>query len=251
MKNTPAIYLISLKSEIERREKLKAQFPLSYNTINLIDAIDKNTISSNDYFQAMMNTQKRLGKIISPAELACARSHLIAIQKFLESTYTHCLILEDDIIGTEQELEKALDATSQTSGNSIIFCGTHINRRHNKYITPPREKAKKINFLERHFIAGAFSYGLTRGAAQNITKKQRQATYRSDHWISLAQNLDIYIIDALKHPENYNNSHIESERQVLHKKTIEKIRHDGLGATITKNLSKILILAYQNIRRKS
>lgn len=251
MKNTPVIYLISLKKETERRKKLKAQSPLSYNIFNLIDAIDKNTISSNDYFQAMMRTQKRLGKIISPAELACARSHLIAIQQFLESTHTHCLILEDDIIGTEQELEKALDATSQAIGNSIILCGTHINRRHNKYITLSHEKAKKINFLERHFIAGAFSYGLTRGAAQNIIEKQRQATYRSDHWISLAQNLDIYIIDALKHPENYNNSHIESERQILHKKTIEKIRHDGLGVTITKNLFKILILTYQNIRRNS
>lgn len=251
MKNIPAIYLISLKSETERREKLKAQFHHSFNTFNLIDAIDKNTISSNDYFQTMMQTQKRLGKIITPAELACARSHLIAIQQFLESTHTHCLILEDDIIGTEQELAKALDATGQAIGDSIILCGTHINRRHNKYIAPSNKKAKKINLLERYFIAGAFSYGLTRGAAQTIIEKQRQATYRSDHWISLAQSLDIYIIDALKHPENYNNSHIECERQVLHKKTIEKIRHDGLRITITKNLFKILILAHQNIRRNS
>lgn len=249
MKNRPEIFLISLKRDIQRRERLKNAFPLSYSSFKIIDAIDKDDISSSDYFQAMMQTQKHWGKIISPAELACARSHMRAIECFLESHHTHCLILEDDIIGTEQELTQALDAISRTEGSSIIFCGTQLNRPHNKYISPRKSEIKKINYLEKHFLAGTFSYGLTRNAAAQIINKQKKATYRSDHWITLTQGLTVYLIDALKHPESYNNSNIESERKILHKGSIEKIKHDGLGPTITKNLFKILISIHHGIKK--
>ena len=241
MDTAPIIILISLESETMRRERLKARFPKSYGTFNIIDAIDKKKISSNDYFQPMMHTYKHMGKIISPAELGCALSHISAMQHFLDSNHAHCLILEDDVMGTEEGLMTALDAISRTVGDSITFCGTHINRKHNKYPKKSAHKIKKINPLEKHFIAGAFSYGLTRSAAEKIISKQKSMIYRADHWMSLAKDLDIYLIDVLKHPEDYAESSIEPERIIIHKTTLDKIIYDGVWATIKRNLFKLIL----------
>lgn len=46
------------------------------------------------------------GKILTPGEVGCALSHVKALEYFLETDDSYCLILEDDIKGGDKELNE-------------------------------------------------------------------------------------------------------------------------------------------------
>lgn len=112
-----------------------------------------------------------------------------------------------------------------------------------KYLPTKTNKAKKLNNLERYFVSGAFSYGLTQEAAKKILYNQKETFSRADDWTVIAKDIKIYFVDILKHPEGYIESTIEGQRYRIHKKALDKIKYDGFFLTVKRNVYKVAILA--------
>ncbi len=242
MNDTLTIYVISSKRNPERLDLLKDNFPRSYNNFEIIDAVLGDEIYSNDYFNAIINTYKTFGRLISPNELGCARSHMLAIENFISSKKKYCLILEDDVIGDDDKLDAVISELFNIKNGDMLICGTQINRINNKYLPIKAGVAKKLNKFERYFVSGAFSYGLTQEAARKIIYNQKKKFSRSDDWTVVAKNIGMYFVDILKHPAGYLESGIEIQRLQIHKKKIDKIKYDGIFLTIKRNVYKVLLV---------
>jgi len=62
-------------------------------------------------------------KQMSPGELGCTMSHIKALEQFLKSDNDVALILEDDIMGTDENIQKLIDLNvSSIDDNSIVMC---------------------------------------------------------------------------------------------------------------------------------
>src|SRR5690554_7645668 len=101
----PNIYLVSLEQDTERREKLKERFPETYNEFIHINAVDGRILSAKEYYQKTLPYFISQNKVMSPAELGCTLSHIKALEAFLQTNEPYALILEDDVIGSDQDLD--------------------------------------------------------------------------------------------------------------------------------------------------
>ena len=81
------ILLINLDVREDRLKKMKAR-------LKAFDFMRVSAVSINDLPEQISKTKSRLAL----SEIACARSHISALKRFLESKYETCVILEDDIV---------------------------------------------------------------------------------------------------------------------------------------------------------
>ncbi|MFA7418026.1 MAG: glycosyltransferase family 25 protein, partial [Acholeplasma sp.] len=104
-KKSIPIYLISLPQDVERRAVLKDQFPRYYDQFIHIQAVDGRKLPAQEYFTKTLPFLKKYNRPMTPAEVGCALSHIKALEAFLETDATHALVLEDDIIGSDENID--------------------------------------------------------------------------------------------------------------------------------------------------
>lgn len=223
------IYLVSLKQDALRREKIKKQFSKTYEEFQIIDAIDGREISAKEYFKSIQGYFNKYKRIMSPAELGCTLSHIKALESFLYSDNKYALILEDDVIGTDESIYKICSLVDSLTDNSLLLCGGQLNfpekrYRYSKKIT--NEEICVVHNFSYKFMYGTCCYLVTRKSAKKILE------HHSNTHITLADKWDvffkdskikIYYIDILKHPVDLTDSHIESDRAINKKSLLEKI----------------------------
>jgi len=118
------------------------------------------------------------GRSISPNETGCYLSHLLALQKFLDSGDRHGLILEDDALptsGAREAMDQALSFSahwdmlrlSSVNSGKPIHC-TPLNSQYHLSVFPTREK-------------GAGAYMVNRHAAQRLLAKAKTIFLPWDH----------------------------------------------------------------------
>lgn len=213
------IYLVSLKQDMARRENLKKCFPETFSSFQYIEAVDGRMLFAREYFNKAQGFFRKYKSIISPAELGCTLSHIKVLEEFLASEEEFCLILEDDVIGTDRDIaniEKAIKMLPKS--NFLFFWGM--------YKTPyMRYQVGKITELNHYLVSrfsykylyGTFAYTVTKEVAKDILRMHQNSIVRADDWGVLLSNsltTSVYFKNIIKHPELMENSHIEAERQV-------------------------------------
>lgn len=211
------IYLVSLESDIARRDRLKESFSSHYAGMKHIKAVDGRKLSAKDYYEKTIPYFIKTGKTMSPSELGCTLSHIRALELFIESADSHALILEDDIIGNDQAIDDIFNISEDLSQDSLLICGGQEGLSSRKYqLGKPASNGnmyRLAKFSHKH-IFRTCCYVVTRNTAKLILEKNRKGIILADAWGEYfkGESVDIYFSNKLAHPTDLTESHIEKDR---------------------------------------
>jgi len=228
------IYLISLEQDIKRRKALAQRFPQNYPKMQWIKAINGKELSAKEYFsyvQQFFNIHK---KIITPSEVGCTLSHIKALEAFLGTEEEYYLILEDDVIGGDEDIEKIYKLILENNLDGVLLLRDQNKFGFEKYIIGKEHKSYyKLPFFSTRFVYGTCAYIVNRKSAQLILNYHQQSFDIADIWSNIVKEkfLDFYYFPILIHPEDCTHSHIENERAIFYineKNLFKRIYKQGI-----------------------
>lgn len=214
------IYLVSLEQDIARRALLAQRFPKYYPDFISVKAVDGRKLPAKEYYDLTITFFKKHKKLMSPAELGCSLSHIQALESFLKTDESFGLIIEDDVIGTDSDLELIQKKLSQLSEDSLLLCGGQVDLPSKKFRYGSYDKKSeiyKIATFSNLFVYGTCCYIVTKKSAQQILTYHKKGITLADKWdeFFVETATKIYYINILQHPEELGNSHIEADRLVF------------------------------------
>lgn len=226
------IYVISLESSHERKVALKEAFPQHYEEFIFINAVDGRNLTTTEYFNLVKPNLYENNRLLSPAEVGCALSHMQVYEKIIQEN-APVIILEDDVIGNDEALEKAIAIAKKTKPDEVIFLGgyDHIKEAKNIYLnanpeqngTTPVYVVDKLSYI---YLGSTCCYAIGANAARVVLDSQQQILKLADSWYksTLNSNVLFKFTQLLRHPAFYNaalnNSDIEKQRKsISYKKT--------------------------------
>lgn len=243
-------YVISLPRDKERRERLRSQFPVSWPHFIIIDGVDAKDPSSLDLLGIYRPCPENDRNPLSVGEKCCAMSHLKALHRFLMTDADFCLILEDDVIGTEQDMSDAFEVIRCLPPDGVAVLGGQQGLINSRYLRGRKSGLKnvwKIPSISMAFLTRACSYAISRRTAELIIKKQQMCLNRADHWDRLLdKDSSVYYADIFAHPMSLSNSHLECDRQ-SNLGTFSRIKRDGVILIAQRWLKKIAIISLSRI----
>lgn len=217
------IYLVSLEQDVARREKLKERFPETYSSFQHVKAVDGRVLPAKEYFDKTQGFYQKYKRIMLPAELGCTLSHIKALETFLASGEEFGLILEDDIIGNDEDIYRISSVSACLDENTLLLCGGQegLNKRYQLFKQTKQRLIHEVAQFSYQFVYRTCCYLVTKKSAQEILH------YHLKKHITLADKWDVFFIksnakilytDTLQHPDDLADSHIEADR-TLNKKT--------------------------------
>ena len=249
------IYIVSIENEKSPRlNKFLAQNFFEQGQLPITRVgVKGGELSAKEYFEKAV---KGRAKPLSPAELGCTLSHLLALKKFLETDQQFTLILEDDaILPNDLDLKKLETELKKLNlPKNTLFSLGGIQMKESLKV---RGILRSDKFLERevlkvhpHFynrVNYAVAYIVDREMAENLIN-YHQPIRKADDWSYLydfnnqSNILMTYLID---HPvinvgeQNTQLSTIEGER--AKSSDLPKSRY---GESMNYNLSKLFYKKY-------
>lgn len=213
MKNL--VFVISLKSDEARREKLKERFK-NYGEFKLVEATDGRAMSAKEYYGYALPSLEAYGRLLSPSEVGCSLSHARAYEEFLKSDARFALILEDDVIGDESGIKKAFETAAKMDAGSALVCGAQdgLEGRFSAFGKKLDEDFWLVSKRSYGTIYRAAAYVLDRRAAEKILQTHKKALCVADFWqiLLLKNGLKMYFSDIFAHPTDLAGSNIQAER---------------------------------------
>jgi glycosyl transferase family 25 len=166
-----AILIINVKAFVERRRHVEAQlarFGLHGEFVHEFDA---------DEITPDLDRRWFAGEELNRGQKSCALKHVAVLQRVVERSWQHCLVLEDDVVLADGFPEGALAALAETRDEPrpyVIYLGAGGNfytpasqRRPGQRIYP----ATKGRFADSYIIgAQEAALRLARIEAQPMTK---------------------------------------------------------------------------------
>ena len=167
-------YLISLEQDTQRRNELARRFPQTYPKMQWIKAVNGKELSSKEYFSYAQQYFHNHQKIITPSEVGCTLSHIKALETFLKTKDQYCLILEDDIIGSDEDIEYILGLIEKNKLNDFVLCGGQDGLNYWKYIMAKKnyDDLYVLPIFSIKLLFRTCSYIVIRITARYILQKQ-------------------------------------------------------------------------------
>lgn len=217
------ILLISLDVDIERRAELKKRFVKYFPFFNIVSAVDGRLICAGEYYKKISEANEHK-RIVTPGEVGCTLSHIKALEEYLSSNFENCLIIEDDVIGCDNDLLKIKNIIDKNKEADILICGGQEGLLTRKFICGDALDGDvyKVHPKSYKHLFRTCAYYLSRKAAEDILDFHKKNFGLVDNWkkIALSTQYAVFISPVLKHPEDLKLSHIELER----KKSQSKIK---------------------------
>ena len=230
MHNQPStlpIYIVSLLSDEQRRSALKKQFKRHSQIFHYIDAIDGRTIEANLYFQQILPFYDFAKRLMTPSEVGCALSHAKALDTFIESKNPYALILEDDIIGTDEQLQQLSELAPILPQSSVLIAGGQDGIKSSRLLGKHYQKdIYKVANISHSYITRACCYLITREAAKKILDHHNKMLTIADWWGTIlnGKKIDLFYQEVLKHPLDLDNSNLEEDRIIVSKSNKKSFR---------------------------
>ncbi|GAA3569146.1 glycosyltransferase family 25 protein [Marinobacter xestospongiae] len=221
MPNSLPIYLVSLDKDHQRRQQLAAMLPSHHQQFRRISAVDGRELPAREFFRLAFGAMKQGHRLMLPGEVGCSLSHIQALEQFLDSGARAALIVEDDIIGTDEDLNATLALLPELPENGVLICGGQEGMPARKFLFGKATETPGLFRLARYSHAYVFRtccYAVTRSSARRILDAHAEHLKLADAWGSFFRhtNIDIYFANLLAHPEDLDNSHLEQERTLFH-----------------------------------
>lgn len=214
------IYLISLEQDTQRRAELAQRFPQGYPKMQWIKAVNGKSLSAKQYFSYAQKHLKSNKKLITPSELGCTLSHIKALKNFIITDEDHCLILEDDVVGCDQDIILLENLVSILPENTLMLCGGQEGLSFDRYILG-KEIGNNIFSIPRFstkFLSRTCCYIVDKKTAEKILMSHDGNLKVADHWYDIFKdnNINFLFLNLFKHPIDLKNSHIECEREYFY-----------------------------------
>jgi len=232
------IYLVSLESDLERRERLAAQFPEHYGGMIHVNAVNGRELSARQYYEKNLRYVASTGKIMSPSELGCTLSHIRALELFVASGESRALILEDDVLGDDASLRRIDDIARGLAENSLLICGGQDGLKKRKYLLGKSALDRdvfRLTLFSHKYVFRACCYVVTQTTAKIILQKHSREVVLADNWgyFFPEKEVSIYFSNLLKHPVDLSDSHIEKDRARVRGK---RFSGDGFSSSTLDNV---------------
>lgn len=245
------IYLVSLEVDFFRREEISKKFPKICNKMIYFPAIYGASLLADKYFHNIYQYHKRHQRLLTCGEVGCSLSHIQVLEKFIESGEQHALILEDDIIGTDQDIENIFSIVGQLDEKSVLLCGGQTSNGNKNYQLGKKshiDNVFKLCPFSYQYIYGTCCYAVTRESALQILASHHDYIKVADNWDLFFLNtpFQIYYTNILHHPDDRTNSHLQKERLSL-SESMNFLQRIKSGRFFIKNFNLIknyLIISY-------
>lgn len=220
------VFIISMKNDLDRRQRITEQLNKYNIPFTFIDAVvgkmlDKTSIEQID-LSKVINRKKRN---ISLGEIGCSLSHVKVYSKIINNNIPYSLILEDDVIFDDRLAEfvnsfKYSEHLFHESdllilgGQNGIDKSRFISRSFwSKIIVGGQLFSKTIN--SEKYIFRTCCYVVSFKMANNLHDIFQSEFFIADEWsyfkeIGLIN--DIFLSSFVDHPLDLRLSHIEQER---------------------------------------
>lgn len=252
MNNNFPVFIISLKSDVERREKISKLLTNTNINYEFFDAVYyRSAIFQDKKRNVSINSEKVYGEMTEP-EMACTLSHLSVYQKILDNDYKWALILEDDV-SFDSRMAAVVHTLSQSTdilkkGCTYVLGGQQGTSDYQLFglslinilkIGPV--KFRKVTY-KKHKVTRTCCYIVDRQYCQRaLSLLSTHGFYLIDDRKILLDNgvmNDIYFCDIVSHPlVNSSNSHLENSR--INKTKQAKVRRRNYL------ISKLLLWRYK------
>lgn len=222
---------------------MQKKFPRYYPKFHIIDAVDAREESSAEFIQKYDKPcphDKR--RPLTKGEKCCAISHLLALEDFLQSGDERCIIVEDDVFGSDNNFDEAADWLDKLNLHGLAVLGGQQGLRGERFIVGREINGSgfiELNDLSKEFLSRACCYSVDRACAQGLIRSQKNCLTRADDWSRLTDNGNMFFSKIFSHPLDLTNSNLEAGRQG--KSFFIKIKNDGILNLIRRNLKKSLI----------
>ena len=171
------IYIISLKTEIENRIKIKTIFEkLNITNYTIIDAIDGYMLKEYNIYEKWRDPWSHLH--LTRGEVGCALSHNLVWEKIEDSTEESAIVLEDDfIIANEVEFCKLASYEGKVNFH-FMYLG---RKKMNDAVEYNVDKSKieylnlsdNINIVKSEFSYWAIGYILSKKGAKYLKNEAK------------------------------------------------------------------------------
>lgn len=213
------VLLINLKKRNDRLSKMESR--LKDLDFTIIEAIEGNNLDSSISV---------LDGGLSSSEKACVASHIKAIKYFLSTKEKTCIILEDDVVFNDDFFTLARASFELPPELMVVKLETACNR-----VTLKRPYSRFLEYKIYElgsFHLGSAAYLITRTGAKIIIAELEKFILPSDEvifksFLNTEFSKNIYqMVPACCMQEhlisNVNDSDIEKERRLNHKKNLLK-----------------------------
>lgn len=237
------IYMISLKRDTARRKAMQKRFPRYYSQFHIIDAVDaKDTNNAEliEKYDKPCPSDKR--RPLTQGEKCCAISHLLALQDFINSGHERCIIIEDDIIGSDDDFDKAISLLQVENPTGLTILGGQDGLKNSKYLIGIQESNElwKLSKVAHRFLLRTCCYSLDAATTNLIVNSQLTYLTRADHWSEILPiGVDFFYSKKFKHPVDLGLSTLEMDRRV--NGFWRKLYQDGLPKFFVNNYTKVIV----------
>ncbi|HDQ0743884.1 TPA: glycosyltransferase family 25 protein [Escherichia coli] len=232
------IYIVSLKRDIERRNKINDVFQRLNINFDFFDAIDAKDPQNKEIIDKMRLSG--VGAEMTDGEIACTLSHQLIYQDMIDKNIEWAVILEDDVIVNEKFKKFLqyfnLSEKDKLKHNNLYLLGGQKGL-HDYPVLGQSLFSKfkistctfrRVNF-NKNKIRRTCSYLMNKDMAQKLLKLTKDyGTYRADSWKLMHQHhiiKEFYLDEIILHPIlNEFNSHLESERLLTSEKKQPRTR---------------------------
>lgn len=222
------VYVVSLKRDSERRNKILKDFSELDIEFRFFDAIDAKDSRNADLIESMRD--KGVGHEMTDGEIACTLSHQFVYQDMLSNNIDWAIILEDDVI-VDHRFKTFLTLFNEQENRKLSKDNLYLLGGQKGLHDYPvlgvslfgTQKVAGCNFHRVNFnqkkIRRTCCYLMNNiMARQLIDLTNAYGTYRADSWKLMHQKniiKDFYLDEIILHPVlNESNSHLENERML-------------------------------------
>lgn len=140
------IYLINLKKDVNRLNKVLQQFKkFNIKNFEIVEAVDGKSLSKEQIVQNYdKQSAEKLVRNLSPSEIGCALSHIEAFRRIIKEN-KRCLIIEDDIIISKKFIN-FVNIEIEDPCDVLFFGATTDNYEHTGL--PKTYKYKNIRYAK-------------------------------------------------------------------------------------------------------
>ncbi|MGL4769363.1 MAG: glycosyltransferase family 25 protein [Plesiomonas shigelloides] len=238
-------YIISLAESQDRRNYIIEQASSKKLAFEIIDAVNGKNIANN----LLSILKKEHSYAVTPGEIGCSLSHLVAYKKLLDSNHEAALILEDDVIipdGINNLLLSISKKVDKKNPNVYLLSKVnHFNKK--KEITI----SDKIAIHEAYNACFTHAYIINRKAAKNLLDKLLPIWCVADQWSTFKDfgyvNIFCLIPECINtNPELDQNTTIINRDDTEIRKMKEQAWHEiNKKRTLRIRVKKMLFLIFK------
>ena len=205
------IFIVSLKDATQRRQNITKRMKDLGLSFEFFDAVDgRNGLS--ECYEPMIDynaIKRRLGGM-SGGEIACALSHALLYKKIVDENINSTIILEDDVILSDDFSVMVTQELCEKSDKDFIFL-YHLFARAMVWGGEPFLKGYKVCKMAKT-PNGAVAYYISLSMARQLSKIVVPISWVADWGVDIASyNSGLIVPRIVSHPP-MDNSNLEDTR---------------------------------------